>query len=404
MAEDGTTPPRTSVVLPAAGVGERMRLPTPKQFCPLLGDRPLISYTIEAFERIPWIHHIIVVVSLDWKPFLTDLVDRFDHKRVVVTEGAETRHRSIHRGVLAAREFSPAAQVLVIHDAVRPFVDERTIRDVAFAAEAHGASGVVRPLVSTVVARDPDGFLDQSLDRSRYYASEMPQGFLADVIARAYEESTDYDLDHGTECLALVLKYTGVKAQLLDGGENLWKVTHRRDLCSAETLAKEEVNSLMCVLPPHDANGDNGNVNILQWDVLVLELKAKLAGKFNRDIKVTTSTEYSADELAEIGCGSVIFFHQDVECESMCFLDLTERSLKVMGNRKIGVVIHVVEGCRANGRKEVVREGIEKLGGCRGVVCGVVLISLSNFPKLCEVVSQLVFDRNRVFSGQTFFV
>ena len=69
-----------------------------------------------------------------------------------------------------------------------------------------------------------EGFLDQSLDRSRYRASEMPQAFKFDVIQGAYQRSTDYDLDYGTECLHLAQKYMHSKVRLIDGPVTLWKV------------------------------------------------------------------------------------------------------------------------------------------------------------------------------------
>ncbi|XP_077577233.1 D-ribitol-5-phosphate cytidylyltransferase [Stigmatopora nigra] len=227
------------VVLPAGGSGERTGLQTPKQFCTLLG-RPLISYTIQAFESIPWIRRIVVVVAKEKTDLMTNLVKHYRHVKVHVEPGGSTRHRSIRNGVQSlADQEGKDGMVVVVHDAVRPFVEEELLRRVVMAAREHGASGAVRPLVSTVIATTSEGFLDQSLERAKYRASEMPQAFHYHVIHRAYQKCQQSDFDFGTECLHLVLKYCDTKAKLIEGPPTLWKVTYKQDLAAAESVIKE---------------------------------------------------------------------------------------------------------------------------------------------------------------------
>ncbi|XP_028437199.1 D-ribitol-5-phosphate cytidylyltransferase isoform X2 [Perca flavescens] len=202
-----------SVVLPAGGTGERTGLQTPKQFCSFLG-RPLISYTIQAFERVSWIQSIVVVVAKENMDLMTDIVKRFQHKKVRAVPGGSTRHRSICNGVRAlgdGEEERP--KVVIIHDAVRPFVDEDLLYKIAMAAKEQGAAGAIRPLVSTVIATTSEGYLDHSLERAKYRASEMPQGFTYDVICQAYQ-----------------------------------KVTYKRDLAAAESIIKETLSRSACVI------------------------------------------------------------------------------------------------------------------------------------------------------------
>ncbi|KAK2186067.1 hypothetical protein NP493_204g06099 [Ridgeia piscesae] len=232
---------KVCAVLPAAGCGQRMGTNTPKQFSYLLG-RPLISYCLESFERVPWISDIVVTVSPEGIESMQDIVSRFNHKRVTLVAGASVRHRSIYNGVKALNKVSP--EVVIVHDAVRPFVDEDTLREVSLAAWEYGSSGAVRPLVSTVIATDLDGFLDHSLDRSKYRSSEMPQAFCYDILCEAYQKATDYDFDYGTECLHLVNKYTAARTRLIEGPEHLWKVTYKKDMFALEGLLKEHENSV----------------------------------------------------------------------------------------------------------------------------------------------------------------
>ncbi|XP_041798451.1 D-ribitol-5-phosphate cytidylyltransferase isoform X1 [Chelmon rostratus] len=245
-----------SVVLPAGGTGERTGLQTPKQFCSFLG-RPLISYTIQAFERVSWIQTIVVVVAKENVDLMTDIIQRFQHRKVRVVPGGSTRHRSICNGVLALgeeeeeEEERPAAdrpKVVIIHDAVRPFVEEDFLYKIAMAAKEQGAAGAIRPLVSTVIATTSEGYLDHSLERAKYRASEMPQGFTYDVIYQAYQRCSESDFEFGTECLHLALQYCGTNAKLIQGPPTLWKVTYKKDLAAAESIIKETLSRSACVL------------------------------------------------------------------------------------------------------------------------------------------------------------
>ncbi|XP_077382461.1 D-ribitol-5-phosphate cytidylyltransferase [Festucalex cinctus] len=239
------------VVLPAGGSGERTGLQTPKQFCLLMG-RPLISFTIHAFERVSWIRKIVVAVAEENLDLMTSIISCFKHTKVRVVVGGSTRHRSICNGVRALGEEDKDEEldnkVVIIHDAVRPFVEEDFLYQITMAAREHGASGAIRPLVSTVIATTSEGFLDHSLERVKYRASEMPQAFMYNIIHRAYQRCTEADFDFGTECLALVQKYCAANAKLIEGPPNLWKVTYKRDLATVESVVKDTLSQSVCVI------------------------------------------------------------------------------------------------------------------------------------------------------------
>ncbi|XP_014989413.1 D-ribitol-5-phosphate cytidylyltransferase isoform X3 [Macaca mulatta] len=274
----GTEPGRHSLavaaVLPAGGCGERMGVPTPKQFCSIL-ERPLISYTLQALERVCWIKDIVVAVTGENMEVMKSIIQKYQHKRISLVEAGVTRHRSIFSGLKALAEDQlnsklSKPEVVIIHDAVRPFVEEDVLLKVVTAAKEHGAAGAIRPLVSTVISPSADGCLDHSLERARHRASEMPQAFLFDVIYEAYQQCTDYDLEFGTECLQLALKYCRTKAKLVEGSPDLWKVTYKRDLYAAESIIKEIISQEICVVM--DSKEDNKHVGHLLEEVLKSEL------------------------------------------------------------------------------------------------------------------------------------
>ncbi|XP_054350910.2 D-ribitol-5-phosphate cytidylyltransferase isoform X11 [Pongo pygmaeus] len=272
--EPGRHPLAVAAVLPAGGCGERMGVPTPKQFCPIL-ERPLISYTLQALERVCWIKDIVVAVTGENMEVMKSIIQKYQHKRISLVEAGVTRHRSIFNGLKALAEDQinsklSKPEVVIIHDAVRPFVEEDVLLKVVTAAKEHGAAGAIRPLVSTVISPSADGCLDYSLERARHRASEMPQAFLFDVIYEAYQQCSDYDLEFGTECLQLALKYCCTKAKLVEGSPDLWKVTYKRDLYAAESIIKERISQEICVVM--DTKEDNKHIGHLLEEVLKSEL------------------------------------------------------------------------------------------------------------------------------------
>uniref|UniRef100_A0A8C5S1D3 CDP-L-ribitol pyrophosphorylase A n=1 Tax=Laticauda laticaudata TaxID=8630 RepID=A0A8C5S1D3_LATLA len=190
--------------------------------------------------EISWISDVVVVVSPENIEIMKSIIRKYSHERTTVVEGGLTRHRSIFNGLkvfVKGNTFCVPLQkpeIIVIHDAVRPFVEEDILFKVVMAAKDHGAAGAIRPLVSTVIASTTEGCLDHSLDRAKYRASEMPQAFLFDKLHQAYLHCSDYDLDYGTECLHLALKYSKINAKLIEGPPDLWKV---REINQALTLS-----------------------------------------------------------------------------------------------------------------------------------------------------------------------
>ncbi|NXD06547.1 ISPD cytidylyltransferase, partial [Nothocercus nigrocapillus] len=322
------------------GSGERLGGATPKQFCAVHG-RPLVSYAVRAMERISWISDIIVVVSPENIETMKTIVEKYGHKRVTVVKGGITRHRSIFNGlkVFAESEISKyllqKPEVVVIHDAVRPFVEEDILLEVVMAAKEHGAAGAIRPLVSTVIASSADGCLDHSLERARYRASEMPQAFLFDVIYQAYQQCTDYDLDYGTECLHLALKYSNIKAKLIEGTADLWKVTYKRDLYAAESIIKDNLSQQVCVIT--DVKEDAVQVGFLLHESLKSQIKVEVIS-----ISLCKNDNYLHNMLSG-GCYNFIYIHdkQSALQETELLVDILEKSNTTLSYPIMLISVHL---------------------------------------------------------------
>ncbi|XP_057589901.1 D-ribitol-5-phosphate cytidylyltransferase isoform X3 [Hippopotamus amphibius kiboko] len=273
-AEAGCRAPAVAAVLPAGGSGERMGVPTPKQFCPIL-ERPLISYTLQALERVPWIKDIVVAVTGENMEAMKRITQRYQHERVSLVESGVTRHRSIFNGLKALAEDQPNCrlskpEVVIIHDAVRPFVEEDVLLKVVTAAKEHGCS--------------------------------------------------DYDLEFGTECLHLALKYCHIKAKLVEGSPDLWKVTYKRDLYAAESIIKERISQQICVVM--DTKEDEAHVGHRLEEMLKNELN---------QVKVTSGRDLQQIILEQ--CYSFVCVNvmtSDFEETQILLNMLEERNLSIL--------------------------------------------------------------------------
>ncbi|PIK46329.1 putative isoprenoid synthase domain-containing protein-like [Apostichopus japonicus] len=133
-------------VLPAAGKGERFKSATPKQFS-LINGQPLILYTLKSLQRIKWVQKIYVAISESWFNFVENLISQNKLSKVELVQGGDTRHESIKKCVFAIHakteldasedDQMKGSPIVIVHDAVRPFVDEETYSNVAKAAEKY---------------------------------------------------------------------------------------------------------------------------------------------------------------------------------------------------------------------------------------------------------------------------
>lgn len=351
------------------------------------------------------INNIIVSVSADRMEYMHHMLTRFDHNHVSVTEGADTRHRSIYNAVKAIPYVCPDVDIVIIHDAVRPVVDEECVLAVVNAAFEHGAAGAVRSLVSTVVCTDRAGFLDHSLDRLKYRASEMPQAFKYDVIKLAYDKSTDYDLDYGTECLHLAQQYGGAKVWLVEGPDSLWKITHRKDIIAFEGLLK--IVLCMCLSTASISQVDVISNSRTEYKALADGIRESLHAQVYQEVPVSS---YLREECAAVECtqccsayshsSAVVFLYDSIDTYNELFQLDTKCSYSVV----IIVVLVKSASVRLCGLRESVKQFADGLPD--EVIANGVVINEEDrgmWKKASRIIASVVAGRNSAFSGQIFF-
>jgi 2-C-methyl-D-erythritol 4-phosphate cytidylyltransferase len=225
-----------SVVIAAGGSGRRMGGRTPKQFLPL-GGAPILERTIAAFHSLRAVREIVLVVPADSVSRAARLVRRAGFRKVAhVVAGGKVRQASVFNGL---EKCSVRSGIVLVHDAVRPFVRRETILSVIRAAARHGAALAGVPVKDTITVESPgrSGFSSRTLRREELWAVQTPQGFRFALLQEAHRRART-DGFHGTDDASLVER-TGMRVKIVHGTETNIKITTPDDRKLAEFLLGE---------------------------------------------------------------------------------------------------------------------------------------------------------------------
>jgi 2-C-methyl-D-erythritol 4-phosphate cytidylyltransferase len=224
------------VVIPAGGQGRRMRSATPKQFLPLAG-RSILARTISAFDGLSEVKEIVVVAPRAYVERTRTLIRRGKFSKVSsVVPGGSRRQDSVRNGLHACLNKNG---VVLVHDAVRPFVDRNTILAVARAAQRYGAAVVGVKAKDTIkVEGSRHGFFSRTLDRRTLWAVQTPQGFRFDLLWQAHESARRSKFV-GTDEASLVERL-GMRVRIVPGPEQNLKITTAADLWLARLMVPQK--------------------------------------------------------------------------------------------------------------------------------------------------------------------
>lgn len=225
-------------IIAAAGTGSRMASDRPKQFLQLAGS-PIIFHTLKPFELCESIQEVIVVLPPEESAaFLALAAKQGLRKLARVVPGGATRADSVKRGLMAIR--AATAEIVAVHDGVRPFVTVEEIDNTIAAAQREGAAILATPVTDTiklVVEGKTDEIIVKTLLRQNLRQALTPQCFRYDLLRKAYEQA-DVNDPSLTDESALVERL-GHKVRIVAGSARNIKITTPRDLLIAETFLNE---------------------------------------------------------------------------------------------------------------------------------------------------------------------
>ena len=222
-----------AAIVPSAGDGRRIGGRISKPFLEL-GGRPLLVYTLRALQESPAIRWIILVVRPADRRRAAALLKRHRiTKALPPCPGGASRAESVARGFAALPRL---AHWVLVHDAARPCVSRRLIRQAIGAAKRHGAVACGLPASLTVKAVDGRGQVRMTLDRDQLWFVQTPQVFrrdwFAEALARANGSLAQFPDD------AAIVEAGGFPVRMIPGDPLNLKVTTPEDLILAEAILK----------------------------------------------------------------------------------------------------------------------------------------------------------------------
>ena len=219
-------------LVPAAGRGLRMGGAIPKQFL-ALGGEPLIIQSLLALQAAAVVDQIILAVpSADIDYCQREIVakHRFTKVTKVVAGGTERQDSVRH----ALAEVPSGTEIVLVHDAVRPFLTQGMIDEVVAAARKHGAAIIALPMRDTVKQVGPDRMIEQTVDRAPLWLAQTPQAFRRDWIEEAHRKAQAEGVRATDD--AFLVEWLGHAVAVVEGsGENI-KVTRPEDLVIGEAI------------------------------------------------------------------------------------------------------------------------------------------------------------------------
>ena len=222
-----------NIAIIVAGVkGKRMRKRANKLFL-LLNKEPIIFHTLKKFQDNKNINEIILVVNPDDKNKFASIVKKNNFKKVKkIVDGGLERQDSAYNGIKAVGKASDE-DIIIIHNAANPFVDEAAINSTIKAAKKYGAAAVGFPAKDTIKVIE-DGFVKRTIDRNALWQIQTPQAMKYFLAKKAFEIAYR-DKFYGTDDASLVERISGLVKVIYCQRENI-KITDSHDLAYSNKL------------------------------------------------------------------------------------------------------------------------------------------------------------------------
>ena len=232
----------TVALLTAAGKGTRMGQDIPKQFMHV-DNKPLIVYTIEAFQNHPAIDAIMIVTLHGWIDVLKAYTLQFNLTKVKwIIPGGETGQESIHRGLLRLNEEINGTDIVMIHDGNRCCVSADIISDSLATYRQHGGAVAAIPCVEAVFKSDDGGISSNvSIPRTQLYRTQTPHTYSLDKLIWAYKKTKEMGNTNAVAACT-IMQELGEKIYFSKGSEQNLKITTVDDLFIFEALLHTKSN------------------------------------------------------------------------------------------------------------------------------------------------------------------
>lgn len=228
-------------IILAGGVGSRMKtIDRPKQYIEVKG-RPIINYCLRTFEKKTEIDGIYIVADHSWQEYIEEWLKKDNITKFKgFAPAGKSRQHSIYNGLQACEKEAGEDDIVIIHDAARPFVSDEIIDCcIQGATELDGAMPVIT--VKDTVYRSKDGkSIASLLERSELFAGQAPESFRYGKYKKIHDEATEEELMNTRGSSEIAYKH-GMEIRLFEGAEKNFKITTMEDLTNFEAELDKEM-------------------------------------------------------------------------------------------------------------------------------------------------------------------
>ncbi|MCK4376854.1 MAG: 2-C-methyl-D-erythritol 4-phosphate cytidylyltransferase [Actinomycetia bacterium] len=223
---------RNYCIIVAAGKSRRMNSTVSKQFI-FIGGKPILAYTIDAFEKSSLIDKIVLVINeAEIEKCKKIIVNKYNYKKLMkIVPGGKERQNSVFNGL---KVLPSETNLVAIHDGARflitPDIIDRAVRD------AYDSNGVIvaMPIQDTIKETNSNKIISKTFNRDRLWAAQTPQVFPYSIIMKAHEKARE-DNFFGTDDASLVERL-GYEVDIVRGSVENIKITTNFDLILAEII------------------------------------------------------------------------------------------------------------------------------------------------------------------------
>ncbi len=223
---------RCTAIILAAGIGKRMGFDISKQFLKI-NSKHIIAYTLERFANVDEIDEIILVTKSDFINYCNEkILKKYEiNKPVKIVEGGKERQNSVFKGLQAIEDKN---SIVLIHDGVRPFVEENDIFRTIESAWEQGTGVLGVPAKDTVKICNSDNIVESTPDRNKVWYIQTPQTFKYDLIYEAHEDADKAGF-LGTDD-AMIAERMGIPVKIIEGSYNNIKITTIEDIAISKII------------------------------------------------------------------------------------------------------------------------------------------------------------------------
>ena len=221
----------TYAIIIAGGSGARMGQDIPKQFINVY-DKPVLIYTLERFQKHPMIDAIEVVCIDGWHDVVWAYAKQFNiNKLKWIVPGGKTGQESIRNGVYYLEDTASQEDIIVIHDGIRPLVDEMVLTDVIIKAQKYGNAVTSLPYNEQIFVVDDDVSTTKFIPRETLRRVSTPQAYRFDLLDAKYHEAYEKEIGiYGSHYTNTMMVELGERLYFAAGSDKNIKLTTKDDL------------------------------------------------------------------------------------------------------------------------------------------------------------------------------